>query len=77
MLRWLESEPRFDVVTLPFTLLISLARPIREVLNAPIACALQGEDLFLENLQEPWKTQALDLIRASLGDVDRFLAVSD
>jgi glycosyltransferase involved in cell wall biosynthesis len=77
MLRWLESEPRFDVVTLPFTLLISLARPIREVLNAPIACALQGEDLFLENLQEPWKTQALDLIRASLGDVDMFLAVSD
>jgi len=77
MLRWLESEPRFDVVTLPFTLLISLARPIREVLNAPIACALQGEDLFLENLPEPWKTQALELIRASLGDVDMFLAVSD
>jgi glycosyltransferase involved in cell wall biosynthesis len=77
MLRWLESEPPFDVVTLPFTLLISLARPIREVLQAPIACALQGEDLFLDNLQEPWKTQALDLIRASLADVDVFVAVSD
>ena len=77
MLRWLESEAPFDVVTLPFTLLISLARPIRGVLHAPIACALQGEDLFLDNLQEPWKTQALDLIRASLGDVDVFVAVSE
>ena len=48
MLRWVESEARFDVVTLPFTLLISLARPLREVLGAPIACTLQGEDLFLE-----------------------------
>ena len=77
MLRWVESEARFDVVTLPFTLLIGLARPLRDVLGAPIACALQGEDLFLENLQEPWKSQALDLIRRSLDDVDAFLAVSD
>jgi glycosyltransferase involved in cell wall biosynthesis len=77
MLQWLESEPRFDVVTLPFTLLISLARPLREVLGAPVACALQGEDLFLENLQEPWKSQSVDLIRRSLGDIDLFLAVSD
>ena len=37
-LRWVESEARFDVVTLPFTLLISLARPLREVLGAPVAC---------------------------------------
>ena len=43
----------------------------------PIACALQGEDLFLENLQEPWKSQALELIRAALVDVDVFIAVSD
>ena len=77
MLRWVESEARFDVVTLPFTLLISLARPLREVLGAPIACTLQGEDLFLESLQEPWKSQALDLIRRSIDDVDVFLAVSD
>ena len=77
MLRWVESEARFDVVTLPFTLLISLARPLREVLGAPVACTLQGEDLFLESLHEPWKSQALDLIRRSIDDVDVFLAVSD
>jgi glycosyltransferase involved in cell wall biosynthesis len=77
MLRWLESEPRFDVVNLPFALLISLARPLREQLKAPIACTLQGEDLFLDNLQEPWKSQSLELIRKSVKDVDLFIAVSD
>ena len=77
MMRWLGTESRFDVVNLPFTLLISLAKPLRQALRAPIACTLQGEDLFLENLPEPWKTRALELIRSAVGDVDVFIAVSD
>jgi glycosyltransferase involved in cell wall biosynthesis len=77
MLRWLEREPAFDVVNLPFALLISLAKPFRRALGVPIACTLQGEDLFLDNLQEPWKSRSLDLIRRSIDDVDLFIAVSD
>ncbi|MBA3949835.1 MAG: glycosyltransferase family 4 protein [Acidobacteria bacterium] len=77
LLHWLTHEPRFDAISLPFTLLIGLAKPLREALDVPIVCTLQGEDLFLENLHEPWKTQALDLIRRQIGDVDLFLPVSD
>jgi glycosyltransferase involved in cell wall biosynthesis len=43
----------------------------------PIVCTLQGEDLFLEQLREPWRSQALALIRQKVNDVDRFIAVSD
>ena len=77
MLRWLEHEPRFDVVNLPFTLLIGLAKPLRDALKAPIACTLQGEDLFLNQLPEPWRSQSLELIRRSVPDVDAFISVSD
>ncbi len=77
MLRWLEHLPPFDVVNLPFTLLISLARPLKDELGVPVVCTLQGEDLFLENLKEPWKSQALSLIREHVADVDMFIAVSD
>ncbi len=77
MLRWLEHEPRFDAINLPFTLLIGLARPLREALGVPIACTMAGEELFLENLQEPWKSQSLALIRKGIGDVDVFIAVSE
>jgi glycosyltransferase involved in cell wall biosynthesis len=77
MLDWLENEQRFDVINIPFALLISLAKPLREKLKAPIACTLQGEDLFLDNLLEPWKSQSLELIRKSVNDVDLFIAVSD
>ncbi|HUF48396.1 MAG TPA: glycosyltransferase family 4 protein [Vicinamibacterales bacterium] len=77
MLRWLEGLPPFDVINLPFTLLISLARPLKDALGVPVACTLQGEDLFLDNLREPWRSQSMDLIGRHLDDVDVFIAVSD
>jgi glycosyltransferase involved in cell wall biosynthesis len=38
---------------------------------------LQGEDLFLEGLGEPWRSTALDLIRSQVKSVDAFIAVSE
>src|SRR5712691_8905287 len=77
LLEWLHEEPLPDVVNLPNSLLIGLARPLREALKRPVCCTLQGEDLFLEGLIEPYRTRALDLIRRQVADVDAFLAVSD
>ncbi|HTQ55952.1 MAG TPA: glycosyltransferase family 4 protein [Bryobacteraceae bacterium] len=74
---WLRHEPAPDIVTLPNSMLIGLAQPIRETLRRPVCCTLQGEDLFLSQLTEPYRTQALDLIRANAGHVDAFAAVSD
>ena len=73
---WLRHEPPPDLVTLPNSLLIGLARPIRQALQRPVCCTLQGEELFLSQLQEPYRTQALELIRAKIHDVDGFVAVS-
>ena len=74
---WLRSEEAPDIVTLPNSLLIGLARPIREAMKRPVCCTLQGEELFLGQLREPYQTQALELIRAKSGDVDGFIAVSE
>ena len=77
LVSWLRSELPPDVVSLPNSLLISLARPIKEALGRPVCCTLQGEDLFLEGLGDPWRSQALDLIRSQVESVDGFVAVSD
>ncbi len=77
LLEWLESEPRPDIINLPYTLLIGLAEPLKKAADVPICCTLQGEDLFLEGLTEPYKSRALDLIRKNIPHVDCFLAVSD
>src|SRR5438093_6082587 len=76
LLDWLAGEPPPDVVNLPNSLLIGLARPLREALKRPITCTLQGEDLFLDGLVEPYRQKAIDLIRQQVDEVDRFLPVS-
>jgi len=76
LLDWLRGEPPFDLVCLPYTLLIGLARPLREALARPVCCTLQGEDLFLEGLPEPYRAESLRLIRENVPHVERFLAVS-
>ncbi len=76
LLDWLKVEPRFDVINLPYTLLLGLAEPLKRTLQAPICCTLQGEDLFLDGLGQPWKQQSMDLIRAASVYVDAFLPVS-
>ena len=76
LLDWLRSEPRFDVINLPYSLLLGLVAPIKRALKAPVCVTLQGDDLFLDGLGEPWRQEAMTLIRQAAADVDAFLPVS-
>jgi glycosyltransferase involved in cell wall biosynthesis len=77
MAHWLREQERPDVVTLPNSLLLGLARPIREILRSPVVCTLQGEDLFLDGLDENYHRASLELIRQSVAHVDAFIAVNE
>lgn len=77
LIEFVTSEPAPDVVNIPYALLINLAAPLKRALNRPIVITLQGEDLFLEGLPEPYKAEALELVRSQIGNVDMFIAVSD
>jgi glycosyltransferase involved in cell wall biosynthesis len=75
--RWLVGEPPPEIVTLPNSLLTGLAKPIREAVRRPLCCTLQGEDLFLSQLPEPYRSQSWELIRANTTHVDCYAAVSE
>jgi glycosyltransferase involved in cell wall biosynthesis len=77
LLDWLRTEKPFDLVNIPYSLLISLAEPLKRELKVPVCCTLQGDDLFLDQLGEPHRTQAMDLIRSYSAHVDLFLPVSE
>jgi glycosyltransferase involved in cell wall biosynthesis len=76
LIHWLRSESTPDVINIPNSLLISLARPIKEALGRPVCCTLQGEDLFLSGLEDSYRSRSLELIRANIEFVDGFIAVS-
>ena len=73
----MQDDAPPDVVNIPYALLINLAAPLKRALGKPVVVTLQGEDLFLEALPEPYKTEALQLVRSQVADVDLFIAVSE
>jgi len=73
---WLRTQPPPDVVDMQNSMLIGLARPVKEATGSPVCCTLQGEDLFLDGMREPYHSQALELIHESVKYVDAFIAVS-
>jgi len=77
LLDWVGSEPKPDLVSITNSMLIGLARPLGEALGRPVCCTLQGEDLFLDGLVEPYKSRALEMIRGHVRHVPRFIAVSE
>ena len=76
LLGWLRSRRRPDMVHLGNSLLSGLAPALKKALSCPVCCTLQGEDLFLEALNEPYRSQARERIRANAEFIDQFHAVS-
>lgn len=77
LLDYLSVQDRPDIVNLPNALLIALAEPIRKTLDRPVCVTLQGEDLFLNGMPEPYRAEALELIRKHAAAVDGFISVSE
>jgi glycosyltransferase involved in cell wall biosynthesis len=72
---WIETQ-RPDVVHLTNSLFAGLAPYLRRRLMVPIVCTLQGEDIFLEGLEEPHRGLCLAAIREGAAAIDAFVAVS-
>ena len=74
LVKWLKDSYRPDIVQLTNSMFVGFAREMKKMLGVPILCALQGEDIFLEDLIEPYKSQALQLLQARASDVDGYIA---
>jgi len=73
---FLQTRIRPDVINLPNSLLMGLAPEFKRALGCPVVCTLQGEDLFIEGLGEPFRTEAKRLIRNASDHVDLFVGVT-
>lgn len=73
---WLRDAYKPDLVQLTNSMFVGFARELKRELRVPVLCAMQGEDIFLEDLPEPYKTQALQLLRERARELDGFIATS-
>jgi len=75
LLDWLKKF-RPEIVHLTNSMFVGFARQIKRQLKVPVLCSVQGEDLFLQELVEPFRSRAHDTLRERAGDVDGFMATS-
>ena len=74
LVAWLQRDFKPDIIQLTNAMFVGMARQLKAQLGVPVLCALQGEDLFLDGLPEPYKTQALNILRQRAQDIDAFIA---
>ena len=74
LIHWLKNIFRPDIVHLTNSMFLGLAQPLKKALKVPVLCALQGEDIFLANLIEPYRSEALSLLQTQASSADGFLA---
>ena len=76
LVEWIETEAKPDVISLSNSLLMGLAPAMKRRLGVPVVCSLQGEDSFLDTLEQPWRDQAWALMRENAKSVTKFIAPS-
>ena len=72
---WL-IDYRPDVVQVANSMLLGIATVIGRRVDVPIVCALTGEDIFLNELPEPFRSDITDEMRRRAREVDAFIATS-
>ena len=78
LLHWLESAARPDLICLT-NLLVGGSIPAikRQLEGVPILVTLQGDDVFLDELIEPWKSKVLAVMRKLAVQADGFITFSE
>lgn len=70
LIDFLCDDLRPDVVLFSNALLSGIVPELKSRFPGHIACLLQGDDIFLEALAEPWKTQARELVSHNAAGFD-------
>jgi glycosyltransferase involved in cell wall biosynthesis len=77
LIHFLKHHEKPDVVHLSNALLLGLANRIREELKIPVVCSLQDEDVWVDAMDEPYRSQVWALMGQKAANVDALIAVSD
>ncbi|MDA3954503.1 MAG: glycosyltransferase family 4 protein [Bacteroidales bacterium] len=76
LINFLKYHEKPDVVHLSNALLMGLAGRIREELNIPVICSLQDEDVWIDAMNDNYRTKLWDIMCEKSKDIDAFVAVS-
>ena len=77
MLDWMENHEKPDVLHLSTTLLIGVAKAIKQRINIPVVCSLQDEELWIDSMDSPFLQVAWQGIADNTRYIDKFVTTSE
>lgn len=76
LLRWIETQDRPDVVHLSSPLLAGLGAAVKRRFGRPVVCTMQDEDVWVDAMEEPYRTRCWEAMARLGREVDAFVGVS-
>jgi glycosyltransferase involved in cell wall biosynthesis len=76
LVQWLATDVKPQVINLTNAILSGMVHELKRQVGVPVLCSLQGDDIFLESLPEPFRSEAMKLIREHCRSIDGFIATS-
>lgn len=73
---WLATDLRPDLIVFSNVLIAGCVPRLKQMVGVPVLVTLQGDDIFLESLPEPYKGEALREIGRLVSEIDGFLVNS-
>ncbi len=75
LVEWMRDF-RPDVVQIANSMLLGIGAEIKRQIGVPIVCGLTGEDIFLDELPEPYRSEVTGELRRHAREADAFIATS-
>lgn len=73
---YIEQHVKPDVICFSNTLLVGSLRELKRRIAKPVFCMLQGDDVFLDELQEPHREAVMRVLTERVRDFDGFITHS-
>jgi len=77
LIHWIVNNDKPDVIHLSSSLLIGIAKAIKNQINIPIICSLQDEEVWINSLDNKFAQEAWEAIGQNSKYIDRFVASSE
>jgi glycosyltransferase involved in cell wall biosynthesis len=77
LVKYLSENGKPEIIHLSNALIIGLARQLKKHLDVKIVCSLLNEDDWIEEMAEPYRSDAWRLIAEEAANVDTFITPSE
>jgi len=77
MINWIKDIEKPDIIHLSSTLLIGIAKILRQQLSIPIICSVQDEEVWIDSLNDKFSGIAWKGITDNIHYIDHFVTTSE